>query len=160
MPPELGPARFSDWSSVASLPARTSPHGAPDVQPTQNQLNVPAAIGTRQERDEVGISEGVTIAPQQDVLRENQGIHTRPAVLNIDTRAQNNVLEPDEEIVDIIPPTPVRSARSSPHTEDVMTSVPQGSSTNDDHPRCSQLRSHTIEGMSSICPVDSRFPVE
>ena len=155
MPPELEPSRFLDWSSIASLPARTSPHGVPDVQPTQNQLNVPAAIGTRQERDEVGISEGVAIVPQTDVLREDQGIHIRPAVLNIDTRAQNNVLEPEEEIVDIIPPMPVRSARSSPHTEDVMTSAPQGSSTNDDRPRCSQLRSHTIEGMSSICPVDS-----
>ena len=155
MPPELEPSRFSDWSSIASLPARTSPHGVPDVQPTQNQLNVSAAIGTRQERDEVGISEGVAIVPQTDVLREDQGIHIRPTVLNIDTRAQNNVLEPEEEIVDIIPPTPVRSARSSPHTEDVMTSAPQGSSTNDDHPRCSQLSSHTIEGMSSIRPVDS-----
>ena len=155
MPPEPEPSRFLDWSSIASLPARTSPHGVPDVQPTQNQLNVPAAIGTRQERDEVGISEGVAIVPQMDVLREDQGIHIRPAVLNIDTRAQNNVLEPEEEIVDIIPPTPVRSARSSSHTEDVMTSAPQRSSTNDDHPRCSQLRSHTIEGMSSICPVDS-----
>ena len=155
MPPEPEPSRFLDWSSIASPPARTSPHGVPDVQPTQNQLNVPAAIGTRQERDEVGISEGVAIVPQTDVLREDQGIHIRPAVLNIDTRAQNNVLEPEEEIVDIIPPMPVRSARSSPHTEDVMTSAPQGSSTNDDHPRCSQLRSHTIEGMSSIHPVDS-----
>ena len=152
MPREPEPSRFLDWSSIASLPARTSPHG---VQPTQNQLNVPAAIGTRQERDEVGISEGVAIVPQTDVLREDQGIHIRPTVLNIDTRAQNNVLEPEEEIVDIIPPTPVRSARSSPHTEDVMTSAPQGSSTNDDRPRCSQLSSHTIEGMSSICPVDS-----
>ena len=155
MPPEPEPSRFSDWSSIASPPARTSPRGVPDVQPTQNQLNVPAAIGTRQERDEVGISEGVAIVPQTDVLREDQGIHIRPAVLNIDTRAQNNVLEPDEEIVDIIPPMPVRSARSSPHIEDVMTSAPQGSSTNDDRPRCSQLRSHTIEGMSSICLVDS-----
>ena len=152
MPPELEPSRFLDWSSIASPPARTSPH---DVQPTQNQLNVPAAIGTRQERDEVDISKGVAIVPQTDVLREDQGIHIRPTVLNIDTRAQNNVLEPEEEIVDIIPPTPVRSARSSPHTEDVMTSAPQGSSTNDDRPRCSQLSSHTIEGMSSICPVDS-----
>ena len=155
LPPEPEPSRFTDWSSIASPPARASPHGAPDVQPAQNQLNVPATIGTRQERDEVGISEGVTIALQQDVLREDPGIHTRPAVLNIDTRAQNNVLEPDEEIVDIIPPTTIGSARSSPHIEDVMTSAPQGSSTNDDHPRCSQFRSHTIEGMSSIRPVDS-----
>ena len=87
---------------------------------------MPAAIGTRQERDEVGISEGVAIVPQMDVLREDQGIHIRPAVLNIDIRAQNNVLEPEEEIVDIMPPMPVRTARSSPHTEDVMTSAPQG----------------------------------
>ena len=89
-----------------------------------------------------------------DVLREDQGIHVRPTV-NIDTRAQSNILEPYEEIVDIIPPASTRSARSSPYTGDVMTSVPQGSSTNDDCPRCSQLRSHTIEGMSSTCPVDS-----
>ena len=155
MPPEPEPSRFSDWSSIASPPARTSPHGEPDVQPTQNQLNVPAAIGTRQERDEVGISKGVAIVPQTDVLREDQSIHIRSAVLNIDIRVQNNVLEPEEEIVDIIPPMPVRSAGSSPHTKDVMTSAPQGSSTNDDRPRRSQLRSHTIEGMSSIGPVNS-----
>ena len=84
------------------------------------------------------------------MLREDPSIHQRPAVINIDTRAQNNVLEPDEEIVDIIPPTTIGSVSSSPHIDDVVTSVPQGSSTNDDHPRCSQLRSHTIEGMSSI----------
>ena len=92
MPPEPESSRFLDWSSIASPPARASPHGVPDVQPTQNQLNVPAAIGTRQERDEVGISEGVAIVPQTDVLREDQGIHIRPAVLNMDTRAQNNGL--------------------------------------------------------------------
>ena len=123
----------------------------------QNQLNVPTAIGTRQEREMVNISEGVAIGPQQDMLREDPGIHTRPAVINIDTRAQINVLEPDEEMVDIIPPTTVGTASSSPHIEDVMTSVSQGSSTNDDHPRCSQLRSHTIEGMSGTQPVDSHI---
>ena len=32
MPPELEPSRFLDWSSLASPPARTSPHGAPGVQ--------------------------------------------------------------------------------------------------------------------------------
>ena len=84
---------------------------------------MPAAIGVRQERDEVGISEGVAIAPQQDVLGEDQGMQ----------------------------------ARSSPHTENVMTSGLQGSSTNDEHPGQPQLRSHTIEGMSSICPVDSNI---
>ena len=118
------------------------------------QLNVPAAIGTRQEREEVNISEGIAIAPQQDVLREDLNIHTRPAVINIDTGAQINVLEPDEEMVDIIPPIAVGTASTSPHIDDVVTSAPQGSSTNDDHPRHSQLGSHPIEGMSSIQPVD------
>ena len=66
-------------------------------------------------------------------------------------------MEPDEEIVDIIPPTTIGSASSSYHIDDVMTSAPQGSSNNDDCPRRSQLRSHTIEGMSSICPVDSHI---
>ena len=127
LPPEPELSRFTDWSSIASPPA-IFPPGMPGImtepsESVQNQLSVPTAIGTRQERDEVGISEGVTIAPQQDVLREDQDVQ----------------------------------ARSSPHTEDVMTSAPQGSSTNDEHPRHSQLRSNTIEGMSSICPVDSNI---
>ena len=116
---------------------------------------MPATSETRQERDEVGPSEGVTNNPQQDLLRENQDIPARPTLVNIDTRTQSNVLEPNKENVDIIPPVPIRSARSSLHTEDVMTSAPQGSSTNDNRPRSSQRRSHTIEGISSICPVDS-----
>ena len=31
MPPDPEPSRFSDWSSFGSLPARTSPHSAPDI---------------------------------------------------------------------------------------------------------------------------------
>ena len=111
---------------------------------------MPTAIRTRQEREEINISEEVAIAPQQDVLREDPNIPTRPAVINIATGAQINVLEPDKEMVDIIPPIEVGTASSSPHIDDVVTSAPQGSSTNDDCPRCSQLGSHTIEGMSSI----------
>ena len=161
LPPEPEPARFTDWSSIASPPA-TFPHGMPGIstEPTdsmQNQVNVPVAIGTRQEGEVVNIAEGVAIVPQQDVLREDLNIHTRPAAINIDTRAQINVLEPEEEMVDIIPPIAVGTASSSPHIDDVVTSAPQGSSTNDDHPRCFQLGSHTIEGMSSIRPVDSHI---
>ena len=154
LPPEPEPARVTDWSSISSLPA-TFTHGTPGVptepsESVQNQLNAPTASGTRQEREVINISEGVAIIPQQDVLREDPNMNTRPAVINIDTGAQSNVLEPDEEIVDIIPPTPVGSVSSSPPVDDVVTSAPQGLSTNDDHPRCSQLRMHTIEGMSSI----------
>ena len=35
MPPEPGPSRFSDWSSLGLLPPRTPPHSAPDVQAEQ-----------------------------------------------------------------------------------------------------------------------------
>ena len=31
MPPEPEPARFSDWSSLVSLPAETTPHSTPDT---------------------------------------------------------------------------------------------------------------------------------
>ena len=154
LPPEPGPSRHSDWSSIASPPARTSPHSAPDVQPAQNQLNVPAAIGTRQERNEIGTTEGVTIAPQQNVLREGQGIHARPTV-NIGTGPQSNNLEQNEENVYIIPPVPIRSARLSLHTDDVvLIDALQGVSVDNSATRSSQVRTHDIEGISSIRPVD------
>ena len=76
---------------------------------------------TRQERVEVGNSEGVTIAPQTELLRENQDIPARPALLNIGTRTQSNDLESNEENVNNIPPAPIRSARSSLHTDNVVT---------------------------------------
>ena len=160
LPPEPDPSRFSDWSSLGSPPARTSPHSAPDVQPTQsdnmqNQLNVPATSETRQERDEVGNSEGVAIASQMDLIRENQDIPARPALLNIETRTQSNNLVSNEGNVNITPPVPIRSARSSLHADDVvLTNVLRGTRTNVELSRSSQVRSHDIEGISSIRPVD------
>ena len=77
MPPEPEPSRFLDWSSLASPPARTLPHGAPGVQTepsenAQNQLNVSTTGETRQERVEGNIAEGVVISPQTEQLRDNQ----------------------------------------------------------------------------------------
>ena len=97
MPPELEQSRFSDWSSIASPPARTSPHHAPDVPIEQNGNT------QRQERGETSNSGGVTSATQTDVLRDNQDITTRPTLVNIGTGPQGNDLEPNEENVDIIP---------------------------------------------------------
>ena len=76
MPPESEPSRFSDWSSLGSPPARTSPHNAPSVQTeqsdnAQNQLNVSTVRETRPERVEVSNSEGVTISPQTEVKRKS-----------------------------------------------------------------------------------------
>ena len=83
----------------------------------QNQLNVSTTGETRQYRIEVSNSEGVTISPQTDQLRENQNISARPALL---PRTQRNNLESNEENVDIIPPTQMRNARSSLHADDVV----------------------------------------
>ena len=118
MPPEPEPSRFSDWSSLGSPPARTSPHNVHGAQTeqsenAQNQLNVSTTGETRQERVEISNSEGVTISPQTEQLRENQDISVRPASLNIGTRTQRNDFVSNEENVNNIPPVPIRSARSS-----------------------------------------------
>ena len=159
MPSEPEPSRFLDWSSMAS-PSATFPHVMPGVstEPSeniQNQLNVPTTEETRQERIEVHAAEGVVIAPQTDQLREN--IPARPA---LSSRTQRDNLEFNEEQIEIIPPMPMQSARTSLHADDVVLTriVPHGSSTNDDLSRSSsQRRSHdvNIEGISSIHTVDS-----
>ena len=59
---------------------------------------------TRQERVEASNSEGVTISPQIEQLRENQDIPARPAPLNTGIRAQRNDVETNEENVNNIPP--------------------------------------------------------
>ena len=156
MPPEPEPSRHSDWSSTASLPARTSPHSAHDVQPAQNQLNVPPAETTRSERIDVDNAERVTIASQTEPIREGQDIHVRPAAEIIETRNHRNDLESREgENIHDIQPIQIRSAESSLHTEDVAfaRSAPQESSVcEDSHIRIQDV---TIEGISSICPVSS-----
>ena len=70
---------------------------------------------------EVGDAEGVTITPQTELMREDQDIPARPALLNIGTRTQCKNLESNEENVNTIPHVPIRSARSSLHTDDVVT---------------------------------------
>ena len=117
--PEPGPSRHSDWSSISSPSARTSPHNVPDVQPAQNHLYVPTAETTRSERIDVGNAERVTIASQTEPIIEGQDIHARPTV-NINTGPQGNNLEQNEENADIIPPVPIRSAQLSLHTDDVV----------------------------------------
>ena len=92
MPPEPEPSRFSDWSSIASPPARTSPHLAPDVPIEQNGNT------QRQERGETSNSGGVTSATQTDVLRENQDLPVRPIRSDLTSNEGN---------VTIIPPIPM-----------------------------------------------------
>ena len=161
LPPEPEPARFTDWSSISSPPV-TFPHGMPGIsaEPSENvpnQLNVPATETTRSERIAVGNVDRSTMASQTEPMREDQAIQARPAI-SIDTGPQSNNLEQNEENVDIIPPVPMSSACLSLHTEDVvLVDTLRGASIENGVIRSSQVRSHTIEGISSIRPVDSNI---
>ena len=76
----------------------------------------------------------------------------------MDTGLQRNNVEQNEENVDIIPPVPMSSAGLSLHAEDVvLVDTPRGARMENDVVRSSQVISHTIEGISSICPVDSNI---
>ena len=76
----------------------------------------------------------------------------------MDTGLQSNNVEQNEENVDIIPPVPMSSACLSLHAEDVvLVDTPRGASIENGVIRSSQVRSHTIEGISNICPVDSNI---
>ena len=71
MPPDPAPSRFSDWSSLGSPCARTSPHSSPDIrveqnENIQNQLSGPSAVVTRPERVRTSSPEEADISPQTD----------------------------------------------------------------------------------------------
>ena len=166
MPPDPEPSRFSDWSSLGSPQARTSPHSAPDIQVeqnenTQNQLSVPSAVETRPERVRTSPSEEVDISPQMDQQREDQSVPAvvEPAPLNIEVRTQRNDVESNEESENNIPPPQVsRSVRPSLHVDDLMLSrnVPRESSNISNPSRGSQIRTQdiNIREISSILPVE------
>ena len=76
----------------------------------------------------------------------------------MDTGLQSNNIEPNEENVDIIPPAPISRARLSLHTEDVvLVDTPQAANVGNGVTESTQVRSHTIAGLSSIRPVDSHI---
>ena len=166
MPPEPEPSRFSDWSSMGSLPARTSPQSTPDrraeqSENTQNQLNAPSAVETRTERVRTHPSEEVDISPQTDQPREDQNIPTvvEPASLNIAVGTQRNDVESNEENVNNIPSSQVsRSVRPTLHVDDLPLSrdVPWESSNIYNPSRDSQIRTQDIDirGISSIHSVE------
>ena len=166
MPPEPEPSRFSDWSSLGSLPARTSPQSTPDrrveqSKNIQNQLNAPSIVETRTERVR---TEEVDLSPQIDQPREDQNIPAvvEPASLNIEVGTQRNDIESNEENVNNIPPSQVsRSVRSTLHVDDLSLSrdVPRESSNMYNPSRDSQIRTQDIDirGISSIHPVERRI---
>ena len=159
MPPEPEPSRFSDWSSLGTLPARTSLHSTPDRQAeqnenTQNQLNVPSAVEMRTERARTSPSEEVDISPQTDQPGEDQSMHAvvESAPLNIEIGTQRTDVESNGENVNNIPPSQgSRSVRPSLHAHDLLLSrnVPREAS--DSHIRTQDI---DIREISIILPVE------
>ena len=168
MPPEPEPSRFSDWSSMGSLPARTSPQSTLDRRTeqsknTQNQLNVPAAVETRTERIRTHPSEEVDISPQTDPPRGDQNIPTivEPASLNIAVVTQRNDVESNEENMNNIPSPQVSGdVRPTLHVNDLLLSsdAPWESSNIYNLSQESQIRTQDIDirGISSIHSVEKR----
>ena len=166
MPPDPAPSRFSDWSSLGSPQARTSPHSAPDIrveqnENIQNQLSVPSAVVTRPERVRTDSPEEVDISPQTDQQREDQNVPAvvEPAPLNIEVEMQRNEVESNEESENNIPPPQVsRSVRPSLNVDDLMLSrnVPWESSNISDPSRGSHVRTQdiNIREISSIPPAE------
>ena len=105
MPPDPLPSRFSDWSSLGSPHARTSPHSAPDIRVEQNghipnQLNVQSEVVPRHETVRTSSPEEVIISTQTDQQVEDQNVPAigiEPNPLNIEGRMQRNDIESNEE---------------------------------------------------------------
>ena len=163
MPPEPEPSRFSDWSSLGTLPTRATPQSTPDRQAenTQNQLNTPSAMEIRTERVRTSPSEKVDLSPLIDQPREDQNIPATvgPASLNLEVEPQRNDVESNEENVNNIPSSQEsRRVRPTLHVDDLPPSrdVPRESSNMYNPSRDSQIRTQDIDlrGISSIHPVE------
>ena len=94
MPPALLPLRFSDWSSLGSPHARTSPHSISNREIEQNvnipnQLNVQSGTVPREETISTNSQEEVIVLPQISQQSEEQNvqmIEMEPNPLNIEVR--------------------------------------------------------------------------
>ena len=105
MPPAPLPSRFSDWSSLGSPHARTSPHSVSNREMEQNvnipnQLNVQSGTVPREETIRANSQEEVIIPPQISQQSEEQNvqmIEMEPNPLNIEVRTQRDGIETDRE---------------------------------------------------------------
>ena len=130
MPPDPEPSRFSDWSSLGSLPTRTSPHSAPDIQVeqnanVQNQLTVPSAVGTISERVRTSSPGEVDVSLQMGQQREDQRIPAiiEPTSLRREVRTQRSDVESNvEREVDTPLPSVSRNVISPLNVNDLILS--------------------------------------
>ena len=106
VPPAPLPLRFSDWSSLGSPHARTSPHSISNREMEQsvnqpNQLNVQSGIvPNREGATRAHSQEEVAILPricQQSEEQNAQMIEMEPNPLNIEVRTQRDGVITDRE---------------------------------------------------------------
>ena len=165
MPPDPVPSRFSDWSSLGSPHARTSPHSVQDIgveqdENIQNQLNVPSTAVTRPERVRTSSPASVDISPQMDQQREekNAPAVVEPDPFNTEVGMPRNDVESNEENGDNIPSPQVSgSVRPSLNVDELMVrqNIHQESGIISDPSRGSHKRTQNINirEISSIPPV-------
>ena len=97
--------RFTDWSSLGSPHARTSPHGISNGEMEQNvsqpnQLIVQSGTVPREETTRANSQEEVIIPPQISQQSEEQNvqmIEMEPNPLNIDVRTQRDSIGTNRE---------------------------------------------------------------
>ena len=164
------PSRFSDWSSLGSPHARTTPHGvsdreAPDREVEQNvnmpnQLNVQSGTVPRQEIIRINSLEEVIIPPPSTQQVEEQSVHAidmEPNPLSIEVGMQREDVETGgkqnipiiQTSKSVIPPIGVDELRPSPNVPPVTEDMYNTS-------RDSSVRDEEIylRKISNIPPVD------
>ena len=165
VPPAPLPSRFSDWSSLGSPHARTSPHSVSNREMEQNvnipnQLNVQSGTVPREETVRANSQEEVIVPPQISQQSEEQNvqmIEMEPNPLNLEVRTQRDGIGIDREsnvpIIqpsgNLIPPTGLGESMPIPN-------VSTGSENNFETLRDSHLRSQEqgLQEILVIPPVD------
>ena len=107
VPPAPLPLRFSDWSSLGSPHARTSPHSVSNREMEQNVnipnwLNVQSGTAPREETIRANSQEEVIVPPQISQQSEEQNvemIEMECNPLNIEVRTQRDGIGTDRERV-------------------------------------------------------------
>ena len=152
------PLRFSDWSSLGSPHARTSPHSVSNREVEQNvnipnQLNVQSGTVPREETIRADSQEEVIVPPQISQQSEEQNvqmIEMEPNPLNIEVRTQRDGIGTNrdsnvpitEPSGNVIPPTGLGEPMPIPN-------VNTGSEDNFETLRDSHLRSQE-QGLQEI----------
>ena len=155
----------TDWSSLGSPLARTTPHSVSNREMEQNvnisnQLNVQSGTVPREETTRATSQEEVIISPQISQQSEEQNvqmIEMEPNPLNIEVRTQRDGIGTDRESnVPIIQPSGNMIPLTGLGEPTLILNVSMGSENNFETLRDSHLRSQEqgLQEILVIPPVD------